>query len=200
METTIVIEKPSILSRQVDDTLADRQHLFIVSTEDNDSYDTVFKSSGWDLTDRVKGKKSITYGHPSVASLEPDHIIGIGEERVEALALWSLMTIEPETVGNRIANTVHEKLNFGSLTDASIRARIIDGRMGDESLGEDPAIFYFTRHKLIDIGIVPIGSNPNAMKQRSDLGDFIKTKVPIKYQRDISHLKALATRYYLMGM
>jgi len=196
--TELIIEKPSILSRQNDDKLQDRQHLFIISDESQDSYDTVFKAAGWDLTNRMKGKKRVTYGHPSVASLEPDHIIGIGEERVEGTSLYSVLTLEPESINNRIANAVHGKLLFGSLTDASIRARIVDGRMGDESIGEDPAIFYFTRSVLIDYGVVMEGSNPNAVKQRLDLGDFIRTKVPQKYQRDIQYLKALHTRYYTM--
>lgn len=195
---SIIIEKPSILSRQADDSLQDRQHLFIISDETQDSYDTVFKVAGWDLTNRMKGKKRVTYGHPSVASLEPDHIIGIGDERIDNASLYSIFTAEPTSTKNRIADTVHEKLLFGSLTDASIRARIIDGRMGDESLGEQPDLFYFTRSILIDYGIVMEGSNPNAMKQRSDLADFIKTKVPTLYQRDIAYLKALAIRYYIM--
>jgi hypothetical protein len=196
--SSIVIEQPSILSRQADDTLQDRQHLFIISDESRDSYETVFKSSGWDLSNRMKGKKRVTYGHPSTSELDPDLIIGIGEERIEGTSLYSMLTLEPESIGNRIANAVHGKLQFGSLTDASIRARVIDGRMGDESMGENPEIFYFTRSQLIDWGVVMEGSNPNAMKQRSDLADFIKTKVPVKYQRQLQLLRALSTRYYLM--
>ncbi len=187
----IILEKPSILGRQADDSLVDRQHLFVISDESQDSYDTVFKASSWDLTHRMKGKKRVTYGHPSVASLEPDHIIGIGEERLEGNSLLSVLTLEPETLGNRIANAVHGKLGFGSLTDASIRARVTDGRMGDETLGEDPTLFYFTRSILIDWGVVMEGSNPNAVKQRSDLADFIKTKVPTNYQREIQFLESI---------
>lgn len=198
MSSHLIIEKPSILSRQQDDTITDRQHLFVISDETQDSYDTVFKVSGWNLSTRQQGKKKVTYGHPSVASLEPDHIIGIGEERVTGTSLYSLLTLEPESVGNRIANTVHGKLLFGSLTDASIRARILDGRQGDESLGENPKLFYFISHELIDWGVVPDGSNPNAVKQRSDLADYIKAKVPTKYHREIQLLKAIATRYYIM--
>lgn len=194
----IILESPAILSRMSDESLTDRQHKFIISDESKDSYDTVFKASSWDLTHRMKGKKRVTYGHPSVASLEPDHIIGIGDESIEGTSLYSILTLEPESIGNRIANAVHGKLLFGSLTDASIRARVEDGRMGDETLGEDPTIFYFTRSILMDWGVVMEGSNPNAMKQRSDLADFIRTKVPTKYQREIQFLKALHTRHYIM--
>lgn len=198
--STLILEKPSILSRQSsdDDQLKDRQHDFIISDESMDSFDTVFKLEGWDLTSRMKGKKKVTYGHPSASDKDPNLIIGIGEERIAGTSLYSRLTLEPESVGNPIANTVHGKLLFGSLTDASIRASIIDGRQGDETKGENPRLFYFTQQRLIDWGVVPEGSNPNAVKQREDLGDFIKTKVPQKYQRDIQYLRALATRYYIM--
>lgn len=193
-----ILESSIINSRVADDTLAERQHSFVISDETIDSFDTVFKASGWDLTHRAMGKKRVTYGHPSVSSLDPNLIIGIGDERIDGTSLKSILTLEPESLNNPIADAVHGKLMFGSLTDASIRAMIIDGRMGDEALGENPKYFYFTRQKLIDWGVVMEGSNPNAMKQRDDIASFIKTKVPANYQRDIQYLKALATRYYIM--
>jgi hypothetical protein len=195
----IIWEQPSLLSRQDDDSLQDRQHKMIITDESAvDTYETVFKVIGCDLSHRMKGKKKVTYGHPSVSDLNPDLIIGIGEERIVGTTIESILTIEPEIVDNSIANTVHQKLNFGSLTDASIRARVIDGRMGDESLGENASVFYFTMWRLYDWGVVPEGSNPNAMKQRSDLADFIKTKVPNRYHSEIQMLRALSVRYHIM--
>lgn len=196
--TPFIIEKPSIMLRQADDKLQPRQHLFIISDETQDSYETAFKVPGWDLAKRKSGKKKVTYGHPSASSLEPNHIIGIGEERIENMALYSLLTLEPPEAQNRIADTLDVKLNFGSITDASIRAYILDGRQGEESQGENPKIFYFTRQILIDWGVVPDGSNPNAVKQRSDLADFIRSKVPHNRHREIELLRATMVRYYIM--
>ncbi len=194
----IYLDKPTIFSRTTADDLLDRQHEFIISDETPDDYGTVFKVEGWDLTQRMKGKKKVTYGHPSASDKDPDVIIGKGDERISDGKLMSVLTIEPETVGNRIANTVHEKLMFGSLTDASIRAFIYDGREGDESRGEDPKLFYFTRHVLSDWGVVPDGSNPSAMKTRDSIRSFIQARTPVSRHRDLEILRVLATRYYIM--
>lgn len=194
----ITIEIPQIISRVSNDTLADRQHEFIISNESPDTYGTVFLSRGWDLSSRQAGKKRVTYGHPYLNDPDPDVIIGVGEERVQGTDLMSILTLEPENLNNRIANAVHGKLLFGSVTDASIRARIMDGRQGDESLGEDPKLFYYTRHKLIDWGVVMEGSTPTAVKTRSDLDAWIKTKTtPVQY-RELDLAKAIAIRYYIM--
>jgi len=193
-----LLEMPQTLTRSAADGLHSRQHKFRISDPTTDDYGTVFLPDGWDLTARMKGKKKVTYGHPPPSDPDPDNIIGIGDEWIEDNALMSLLTIEPETTNNRIANTVHEKLLFGSLTDASIRAYITDGRAGEESRGENPKLFYFTAQRLVDWGVVPEGSNPNTMKTRSTIADFIKTKVPAIRHHDIELLRALSVRYYIM--
>lgn len=194
----IELDIKSLLTRTAGTGLADRQHEFIISDATPDDFGTVFLPDGWDLSQRMAGKKKVTYGHPAHNENDPDFIIGIGEERIDNNALMSILTIEPESTQNRIANTVHEKLIFGSLTDASIRAYIIDGRQGDETRGENPKLFYFTRHILIDWGVVPQGSNPSAVKTRSTIADFIKSKVPASRQRDMDIIRSLSVRYYTM--
>lgn len=198
MIESIYLDTPTIITRITNDSLAERQHEFIISNESGDDYETAFKIEGWDLSQRMKGKKKVTYGHPSQNDKDPDVIIGIGNERIEGRNLMSILTIEPESMGNRIANAVHEKLLFGSLTDASIRAYISDGRPGDESLGEDPKLFYYTRQKLVDWGVVPDGSNPDTMKTRESIAAFIKSRTPVSRHRDLEILRVLATRYYTM--
>lgn len=190
-----IIEVPQPLTlQQRQEGDEERVHNFIISDESTDSYDTVFKVSGWDLSRRAT-KKRVTYGHPYFSDLDPDNIIGIGEETISGTRLLSKLTLEPEKT-NPKAQKIHEKLMFGSLTDASIRAQIIDGRMGVESLGENPKIFYFTMAKLIDWGVVMEGSNENAVKIRERIADFIKSKVPYRYHSDINYLKALQTKYF----
>lgn len=196
--TPLYLDTTTIITRMANDSLEERQHEFIISNESGDDYETAFKIEGWDLSQRMKGKKKVTYGHPSASDKDPDVIIGKGDERIEGRNLMSILTIEPESMGNRIANAVHEKLLFGSLTDASIRAYISDGRPGDESLGEDPKLFYYTRQKLVDWGVVPDGSNPDTMKTRESITAFIKSHTPVSRHRDLEILRVLATRYYIM--
>jgi hypothetical protein len=191
--TIIEVPQPLTLQQRSDD-LKELEHLFTISDESRDSYDTVFKIQGWDLS-RRKMKKRVTYGHPSFSDLDPDNIIGIGEESISGTQLISKLTLEDEEK-NPKAGKIHYKLNFGSLTDASIRAQISDGRMGKEELGENPKIFYFTQSKLIDWGVVMEGSNENAVKIRERLAGFIKSKVPYRYHSDINYLKALSTKYF----
>lgn len=189
----IEIERAAaVVQRSAD--LQDRQHLFVISDETPDSYGTVFKLAGWDLSSRAI-KKKVTYGHPKPDDTDDTNIIGTGEETISD-RLYSLLTIERAEI-NPKAERIHQKLLLGSLTDASVRCRVEDGRMGDESRGENPKIFYYTVSKLIDWGIVNEGSNPQTYKVRSaELENFIKSKVPVKYQRDIDVLRALSVKYY----
>jgi hypothetical protein len=156
----------------------ERSHLFLISDNSIDSYGTVFLHNCWDLSYRKEGKRQVTYGHPEFHDLNPDVIIGIGREYTdEEKGLYSELTLEPEGT-NQIADKVHNKLRFGSLTDASIVAEIEDGHPGRSALGEDPNVFYFTRAKLINWGVVPFGSNRNAKIQesRSAIADFIQKR------------------------
>lgn len=186
--------------------LGDRQHEFIISNAAVDSYGTVFLPSGWDLSLRQGGKKYVTYGHPYFSNPDPNVIIGIGEERIEEDMLMSILTLEPAGT-NPIADAVEHKLRFGSLTDASIVAEVLDGRPGRSEIGEDPDIFYFTKQRLYNWGVVMQGSNPDAVKTRSAIESFIQSKVNVaqsskqeadreEADRALNILRALKTRYY----
>ena len=192
-----IITMPSTLltvARAAD--MEDRQHEFIISDETPDSFGTVFKIGGWDLSRRSL-KKRVTYGHPDYNVTDPDVIIGTGDERIEGLNLISRLTLESEDMKNDLADKVHKKLLKGTLTDASIRARILDGRMGEEKNGENSKYFYFTRMELIDWGVVMEGSNPAAVKTREAVREIIKHLVPQDpAAKDMA--RALAVRYYTM--
>lgn len=193
---TVEIQRASclILDRATRE-LAERQHLFLISDETPDDWDTAFKLPGWNL-ERRKMKKRVTYGHPRYDDLNDENIIGIGEEFIEN-GLYSILTLEDQET-NPKAERIHKKLMNGSLTDASIRCRATDGRMGKEELGENPKIFYYTQQELVDWGVVMEGSNFAAMKERTaQIEQFIKERVPSKYHDHISYLKALKTRYYI---
>lgn len=193
----IFIEAFPTIQRVANEALGERQHDFIISDETPDDWGTVFKVSGWDLSARAMGKKRVTIGHPPANSTDPNVVIGIGDERIDALSLRSILTLEPEDI-NPIAHQIDGKLRFGSLTDASIRCHIMDGRPGDESLGEDPKLFYYIRHKLSDWGVVIDGSNPAAMKTRSSsIEDFIKSRTTRIEFDHLSLAKAIRTKYYI---
>lgn len=106
----------------------------------------------------------VTYGHPDMNSADPDVIIGRSEIFFDDGEMYARFIPEE---GNELAEKVVRKINNKTLNMASIRARVHDGDYGNSERGEDPEIFYFTRHSLLDWGIVMHGSNPNALNQRS---------------------------------
>lgn len=140
----------------------DRTFEFVISDESVDQHGTVFYSSGWDFSLRERGKKEVSYQHAWLGDMNPDVVIGIGEERIEDKKVISKLRLEPYGM-NTIADKVCCKLHFGSLTDASIEAYIVDGHQGKEEHGEDPEVFYFTRQILTGWSVVRSGSNRNAM-------------------------------------
>jgi hypothetical protein len=145
----------------------DRTFQFVISDESVDSHGTVFKADGWDLSLRAMGKQYVTYGHPWIGDLDPNVIIGIGNEEVKDKQLLSTFIAEPFGT-NAKADAVVNKLHFGSLTDASVEAYIVDGYSGKVERGEDEDVFYFTNSILITYGIVMRGSNKNAMLRSID--------------------------------
>lgn len=134
---------------------------FCISSEAPDDYGTVFKVNGWNVTE-FNRNPLVSWGHPDIHStIDPDYIIGLGPARIEGNKLYADYTPEPGET-NVISQKVTNKLIHGIIKKCSIYARIIDGRYGDESKGEDPSIYYFTQMQLLLWGIVPIGSNPEA--------------------------------------
>lgn len=145
----------------------DRTFDIVISDESEDSYKTVFLADGWDLSLRDKGKRYVTYQHPWIGDSDPNVIIGTGAERIEGTQLLSIFRAEPYGT-NETADQVVNKLHYGSLTDASVEAYIIDGHSGKVERGEKEDIFYFSHSLLITYGIVVRGANPNAMVRSID--------------------------------
>lgn len=57
---------------------------------------------------------------------------------------------------------------------ASIGAIPVRGHWGDEKLGEDTDVIYFDETILLEWSIVPIGSNPDALKREVDLIETLR--------------------------
>ena len=153
-----------------DDT---RQIEFVISSEAVDSYDTVFKMDGWDLT-RYAKNPIVCYQHRSNTD-NPDDIIGTSQVFVDGDQLIGRVTFEAGEI-NPKAEKVYQKVLAGTLKMASVGAQIIDGRMGDEKRGEDKNILYFTQQRLMEWSIVSAGANPDALKRNEQAIDEIRTE------------------------
>lgn len=162
--TNIVIRE-AVIRALSEENIKNRQAEFVISTESVDTYDTVFKIDGWDLQ-RYANNPIVAYGHRTWSD-NPDMIIGTSTVRVEGKELIGVVTFEEEEV-NPMAEKVWRKVQAGTLRMASVGANPIEYRWGVAADGENPGVLYFTRTELYEWSIVPIGSNPDALKRSVD--------------------------------
>lgn len=169
-----LIERNVVVRALSEDNKQKRQAEFVISTETPDSYGTVFKISGWDLS-RYEKNPVVLYAHKTHSD-NPDMVIGTSEVRVEGQELIGTVTFEAADI-NPLAEKVWQKVQAGSLRMASIGANIIAGHWGDEKLGEDREVIYFDKMELYEWSIVPVGSNSDAVKREAQtIEDLRKSK------------------------
>lgn len=168
-----------------------RQAEFLISNESVDSYKTVFKSSGWEL-DAYRANPLVLYNHNRWSS-DPDVIIGTSEIRQEGTDLIAVVTFE-SAEDNELADKVWRKVKNGTLRMASIGAIVEKGHYGDEKLGENPDVVYFTKQRLVEWSVVPFGSNPDAVKRNQESINDIETILKNTQTSDVFDENKLSTR------
>lgn len=158
-----------------DEQVQNRQAEFVISTEAIDTYGTVFTIDGW-MLERYANNPVVLYAH-KMNSDDPDLVIGTSEVRVEGNELIAIVTFE-DGENNPLAEKVFKKVQAGILRMASISADCHEGHWGDFEKGQNPDVFYFTRQELLEWSIVPVGSNPEALKRSADNLEEIKKRFP----------------------
>ena len=142
---------------------------FVASDNSVDSYGTVLPVDKWDLTrfasNGVIGYMHDVYGDSWTKSADPDDVIGKGVAFIEDDKLIVRITFEPADLNPR-SDKIYRKLKFGSLHAVSVGFRpTAKGHKGDEERGEDPNVFYYGGMELLEVSVVNIPSNPNALKR-----------------------------------
>ena len=142
---------------------------FVASDNSVDSYGTVIPVDKWDLTrfasNGIIGYMHDVYGDSWTKSADPDDVIGKGEAFIEDEKLIVRITFEPADL-NEKADKIFRKLQFGSLHAVSVGFRATKkGHMGDEERGEDPKVYYYAGQELLEVSVVNIPSNANALKR-----------------------------------
>lgn len=155
-----MLVREAVIRAITDEMKENRQAEFVISTEAVDTYDTVFKIDGWDL-ERYQRSPIVFYNHKSWSD-DPDMIIGTSQVRIEDNQLIAIVTFEEN---NPVAEKVWRKVQNGTLNMASIGANPIEWRWGNFDKGENPDVIYFVRQELLEWSIVPVGSNPDALKR-----------------------------------
>lgn len=142
---------------------------FVASDSSVDSYGTVLPVDKWDLkryeSNGIVGYMHDVYGDSWTKSADPDDIIGKGSAFVEDDKLIVRITFEPKELNER-ADKIFRKIQFGSLHAVSVGFRATaKGHKGDESRGEDPDVYYYGGQELLEVSVVNIPSNANALKR-----------------------------------
>ena len=184
---------------------------FVASDNSVDSYGTVIPVDKWDLTryqnNGIVGYMHDVYGDSWTKSADPDDIIGKGEAFIEEDKLIVRITFEPKELNER-ADKIFRKIQFGSLHAVSVGFRATKkGHMGDEERGEDPKVYYYAGQELLEVSVVNIPSNANALKrsmeeeeasreyeekaEQPEVKDEVRAEAPADYTSTIARARAL---------
>ena len=137
---------------------------FVASTNAVDSYGTVLPVDKWDLS-RYARNGVVGYQHDIYYSDDPDNVIGRGEAFIDGDVLAIRIFFEPAEI-NRKAEKVYQKVLFGSINAVSVGfAATAEGHWGRRSDGEDPDVYYYNGQELLEVSVVNVPSNPEAVKR-----------------------------------
>lgn len=174
------VVREAVIRALTDKNKENREAEFVISTEAPDTYGTVFKVSGWDLK-RYEQNPVVFYAHKSYSD-NPDMLIGTSTVRIEDNQLIAVVRFETAEI-NPLAEKVWQKVQAGTLRMASIGANPKKGHWGDEKLGEDRDLIYFDEQELLEWSIVPLGSNPEALKREvqtiEEIREAIIKEIPV---------------------
>jgi hypothetical protein len=155
----------------------ERTITFVASDSTRDSAGTVLNQDNWDLT-RFNSNGIIGYQHKVYGGWDdtdnPDNVIGKGHAYVEDGKLMVDITFEPKEI-NELAEKIYQKVLFGSLRAVSVGFLPIGkGRFGE---GADAETYYFAGQQLIEVSVVNIPANPNALRKSMEAeNDFLEAE------------------------
>lgn len=163
-------KKDNILRRQIDHLelrTIDEEHRmveFVASTGAVDTYGTVLPPDLWDLS-RYARNGVVGYQHDIYYSDDPDNVIGRGEAYTANGELLIRIFFEPAEL-NPKADKVYRKVLFGSINAVSVGFRATaPGHWGRKADGEDPDVYYYNGQELMEVSVVNVPSNPDAVKR-----------------------------------
>lgn len=155
----------------------ERTITFVASDSTRDSAGTVLNQDNWDLT-RFNANGIIGYQHKVYGGWDdtdnPDNVIGKGHAYVEDGKLMVDITFEPKEI-NELAEKIYQKVLFGSLRAVSVGFLPVGkGRFGE---GADAETYYFAGQQLLEVSVVNIPANPNALRKSMEAeNDFLEAE------------------------
>ena len=149
----------SLQNRKIDEKT--RSVEFVASDESIDSYGTIIPVKNWVL-DRFNKNGAIGYQHNLYWSSDPDDLIGTGTAWVEDDKLMVRIEFETKEI-NEKADKIYQKVLFGSIKGVSVGFSEMEGGEFKEIDGQQ--VYVFGRCELIEISVVNIPANANALKR-----------------------------------
>lgn len=155
----------------------ERTITFVASDSTRDSAGTVLNQDNWDLT-RFNSNGIIGYQHKVYGGWDdtdnPDNVIGKGHAYVEDGKLMVDITFEPKEI-NELAEKIYQKVLFGSLRAVSVGFLPVGkGSFGE---GADAETYYFAGQQLLEVSVVNIPANPNALRKSMEAeNDFLEAE------------------------
>ena len=142
---------------------------FVASTSAVDSYGTVIPADKWDLSrykkNGIVGYMHDVYGDSWTKAADPDDVIGYGRAWIEDDKLIIAITFEPAEL-NEKADKIFRKIQFGSLNAVSVGFAVTaPGHWGNKADGEDPEVYYYNGQELLEVSVVNIPANKDAVKR-----------------------------------
>lgn len=156
---------------------------FVASTELKDRHDSIIKQRGWELDkfnqNSIIGYQHNVYGGGMCDKATPDDVIGKGRAYLETVTKSVkgvpeeqerlMVDIEFKPEGrSELADKVFEDVRDGFLKSVSVGFIAHDkgfGRKDEDGTIHDPETLYITRQELLEVSIVNIPSNSDAVKR-----------------------------------
>lgn len=150
-----------------DDVEETRTISFVVSDESKDRHNSILNPDGWDLENYEKNP-IVGYQHQLYSGWtepNPDNILGTASVKKEKKQLIADITFEPEEI-NPLAEKLFRKVLYGSLRATSVGFYPKKSHEGDpeKDKKEEKGILYYDEMELLEISLVSLPSNPNAVK------------------------------------
>lgn len=163
---------------------------FVISTSKVDRHGTVISGTGWDLSN-FRANPIMAFQH-NTSSTDPDDIIGTWDIRVEGGQLIGKPIYEPEEL-NPKADKIRRKVEHGTLRAVSVGFIPREWHWGDEKKGESRDVLYLDKNELLEVSIVAVPSNPDALKRSfEDLKNDIPK--PVEQEEKRNSLDVLKAR------
>ena len=167
-----------------------REITFVASAGTRDSAGTVLNVNGWKL-DRFNSNGIIGYQHKVYGGWDdtdnPDNVIGKGYAYVKDGQLLVDVEFEPAEI-NELAEKIYQKLLFGSLKAVSVGFMPVGkGQWGkdEESLDGKNPTYYYAGQELLEVSVVNIPANPNALKKGVELQDSEMEQLRSEFVKEV---------------